>query len=221
LGACQYFLDPLIEHLGGLSAEEGTEYRKSYGTGGRASYYRNLQRAIRDKRPEFAAPGLDEYLRRADKEVINTAREIVGEIEIFMRDDIKRTLVAEYGSVWEQQGVPRPTRKKTGELANEKNLDLPPSKQVTAWDCMYFIDYHNVLTYSHDMWQKQFAKRYTKPGDEQLSGSWKNRLDWVQDLNEIRNRVMHPQTQGVSDDEFELLIELQRWLLLGEIDNDV
>ena len=71
------------------------------------------------------------------------------------------------------------------------------------------------------MWQKQFAKRYTKPGDEQLSGSWKNRLDWVQDLNEIRNRVMHPQTQGVSDDEFELLIELQRWLLLGEIDNDV
>jgi DNA sulfur modification protein DndB len=219
--ACQYFLDPLIEHLDGLSAEEGAEYRKSYGTGGRASYYRHLQLAVRDKRPEFAAPGLDEYLRRADKEIINTAREIVGDIEVFMRDDIKRTLVEEYGSAWEQQGVPRPTRKKTGELANEKNLDLPPNKQVTAWDCMYFIDYHNVLTYSHDMWQKHFAKRYTKPGDEQLSGSWKKRLDWVQDLNEIRNRVMHPQTQGVSDEEFELLIELQRWLLLGEIDNDV
>ena len=32
---------------------------------------------------------------------------------------------------------------------------------------------------------------------------------------------MHPQTQGVGDEEFELLIELQRWLLLGEIDNDL
>jgi DNA sulfur modification protein DndB len=219
--ACQYFLDPLIEHLDGLSADEGAEYRKSYGTGGRASYYRNLQLAIRNKRPDFAAPGLDEYLRRADKEVINKAREIVGELEVFMRDDIKMTLVQEYGTAWEQQGVPRTTRKKTGELANEKNLDLLPTKQVTAWDCMYFIDYHNVLAYTHDMWQKHFAKQYTKPGDEQLSGSWKNRLDWVKDLNEIRNRVMHPQTQGVDEDEFELLIELQRWLLLAEIDNDL
>lgn len=221
LDACQSFLDPVIDHLDGLSADEAAEYRKSYGTGGRAGYYRNLQLAIRDKRPEFAAPGLDDYLRRADKEVINTAREIVGEIEIFMRDDLKRTLVEEHGSLWEQEGVPRATRKKTGELANEKNLDLPPNKRVAAWDCMYFIDYYNVLTYRHAVWQTHFAKRYTKPGDEQLPGSWKKRLDWVQDLNDIRNRVMHPQTQGVSDDEFELLIELQRWLLLGEIDNDL
>ena len=221
VGASQYFLDPLIEHLDALTPEEGAEYRKSYGTGGRASYYRNLQVAIRDKRPEFAAPGLDEYLRRADKEVINAAREIVGDIEVFMRDDIKRTLVEVYSTGWEQQGVPRPVRKKTGELANERNLDLPPNKQVTAWDCMYFVDYHTVLTYSHDLWQSHFAKRYTKPGDEQLSGTWKNRLDWVQDLNGIRNRVMHPQSQGVGDDEFELLIELQRWLLLREIDNDL
>jgi DNA sulfur modification protein DndB len=219
--ACQYYLDPLIEHLDGLSAEQGAEYRKSYGTGGRATYYRNLQLAIRDERPDFTAPGLDDYLRRADKDVINTAREIVGEIEVLMRDEIKRTLIEEYGAGWEQEGVPRPTRKKTGELANEKNLDLPPNKQVTAWDCMYFIDYHNVLTYSHDMWQARFAKQYTRPGDEQLPGSWKKRLDWVQDLNDIRNRVMHPQTQGVDDEEFDLLIELQRWLLLGEMDNDL
>ena len=77
-----------------------------------------------------------------------------------MRDDVKaKARRKEYGSVWERQRRSRPTRKKTGELANEKNLDLPPNKQVTAWDCMYFIDYHDVLTYSHDMWQKHFAKR--------------------------------------------------------------
>ena len=64
MGACQYFLDPLIDHLEGLNAEEGAEYRKSYGTGGRASYYRNLQLAIRDKRPDFAAPASTSSSRR-------------------------------------------------------------------------------------------------------------------------------------------------------------
>jgi DNA sulfur modification protein DndB len=221
LEACEYFLDPVIEHLDGLSAEEGAEYRKSYGTGGRASYYRHLQLAIRGKCPDFDAPGLDDYLKRQDKEVINKAREIVGELETLMRDDIKKTLQAEYGAAWEQQGIPRATRKKAAELMVSKNLDLPPGQQVTAWDCMYFIDYHSTLAYSHDMWQKHFAKRYTKPGDEQLGGTWKNRLNWVQELNEIRNRVSHPQTQGVSEDEFELLLELERWLLLHEIENDL
>lgn len=219
LDACRYFLDPLIEHLDGLSAEEGAEYRKSYGTGGSARYYRNLQVAIRDARPEFEAPGLDDYLKTQDKEVINKAREVVGELEILMRDDIKQVLQEEYGPNWEQNGVPRATRQKAAELMVKRNLDLPANKHVTAWDCMYFVDYHSVLTYSHGMWQKHFAKRYTRPGDEQLPGTWKKRLDWVQTVNDIRNRVSHAQTQGVDEEEFELLIELQRWLLLDEIDN--
>ena len=221
LKACQYFLDPLIEHIDGLTAEKGAEYRKSYGTGGRARYYRSLQQAIRDGRSEFDAPGLDDYLKTQDKEVINKAREIVGELETFMRDDIKNVLQEEYGPDWEQKGVPRGTRQKALELMVKRNLDEPRNKHVVAWDCMYFVDYHSVLTYSHDMWQKYFAKRYTKPGDEQLGGTWKKRLDWVKHLNDVRNRVSHAQTQGVDDEEHELLIELRRWILLGEIDNDL
>ena len=219
LEASKYFLDPLIDHLDGMSSEEGAEYRKSYGAGGRARYYRRLQEAIREKRRDFDPPGLEEYLKGQDKENIAEAREIVGELEAFMKHDIRQRLEDEFAGAWESQGIPRAVRKSTAEDAIEKNLDLPTSKHVTPWDCMYLINYHDVLAHSHPIWQKRFEKRFTRPGDEQLPGTWKNRLAWIKQLNETRNRVFH--AQGIGEDDQAFLIELRDWLLRGEIENDL
>jgi DNA sulfur modification protein DndB len=76
-----------------------------------------------------------------------------------------------------------------------------------------------VLAYSHPIWQKRFEKRFTRPGDEQLPGTWKNRLAWIKQLNETRNRVFH--AQGIGEDDQAFLIELRDWLLRGEIENDL
>ena len=67
--ACVFFLDPLIDHLNSLSTIEGEEYRKLYGSGAGLRYYRRLQQAVRDARPDFAAPGLDEWLRGGGQKI--------------------------------------------------------------------------------------------------------------------------------------------------------
>lgn len=218
--ACKPFLDPLIDHLDGLSSEERAEYRKSYGYGGRTRYYRRLQEAIRGQRPEFDPPGLEDYLKGQNKEAINEAREIVGDLEELFKTDIRKRLEDEYGAAdWWQRGVPRPVRVSTTKTMGEKNVDLPTAEKVTEWDCMYLIDYHDVLAYSNPLWLTRFQKRYTRPGEEQLGGTWKNRLKWIKELNDIRNRVFH--AQGIAEDDFAFLIELRDWLLLGEVDNDL
>ncbi len=74
IGACRYFLDPLIDHLEGLSPNEREEYRKLYGSGAGLRYYRKLQQAVRDARPEFNPGGLDEWLKAQDKQFNNEAR---------------------------------------------------------------------------------------------------------------------------------------------------
>jgi DNA sulfur modification protein DndB len=219
IGACQYFIDPLIDHLESLSFEEGDEYRKLYGSGAGLRYYRKLQQAVRDARPEFNPAGLDEWLKAQDREFNNEAREIVGDVEEFLKTDIRQRLEGEFESKWDRLGIPTKIRRETAHRAADKNLDLPPHEQVESWDMMYLIDYREILTQDNQLWIKRFEKRYTKPGDETKRGGWKARSSWMTDLNDIRNDVNH--ARGIGEDAFAFLIELRSWLLLGEIDNDL
>ncbi len=219
IGACHHFLDPLIDHLEGLSSDEGEEYRKLYGSGAGLRYYRRLQQAVRDARPEFNPAGLDEWLKAQDKEFNNAAREIVSDIEDFFKKDIKGRLEDEFGSDWERLGIPKKVRGEIAHRATEKNLDLPPNEQVKHWDMMYLIEYREILTQNHQLWIKRFEKRYTKPGDEGKPGGWKARSSWIGGLNEIRNSVSH--SRGITEDAFALLVDLRSWLLLSEVDNEL
>jgi DNA sulfur modification protein DndB len=211
LSACQQYLDPLVDYLDGLSLEEGAAYRKLYGSGAGLRYYRKLQEALRTARPSFEAPGLDDWLKAQDKQFTNEALGIVHELEAFFKADIKQQLENEYGSAWEREGVPRPVRKDIQDSATEKNLDAGPGDEVSPWDMMYIIDYHKVLISSHELWEKRFSKRYTRPADEDLAGSWKGRLGWMKTLNPVRNDVMHG--RPITEENYAFLVELRDWLL--------
>jgi DNA sulfur modification protein DndB len=219
IGACHYFLDPLIEHLENLNADEGEEYRKLYGAGAGLRYYHKLQQAVRNTRSEFNPSGLDEWLKTQDKQSNNMAREIVSDIEGLFKTDIRERLEDEYGSDWERRGVPAKLRKELRIRAIDKNLNLPSNEEVDPWDMMYLIDYRDILTQNYDLWRRRFEKWYTKPGEEAKAGGWKGRSSWIGELNEIRNDVSH--SRGIGEEAFALLVELRSWLLQGEIDNEL
>lgn len=219
LEACTPFLDSIIEHLEQLSPEEGSEYRKLYGDGGAATYYRRLQVVLNEARPEFQPDGLREWVRAQDKQFVTEATGIVQDIEELLKTDIRARLQDEFGADWWHKGVPRAVRKSTTETQNDRNLDRPSDDQLSAWDCMYLIDYRQVLTDDHGRWQRRFEKRYTRPGDEHLPGSWRKRLDWLKEASDARNDVLHG--RGISDEKYALLTELKAWLITGERDNDL
>lgn len=219
IGACLYFLEPLVDHLEGLSSDEGEEYRKLYGSGAGLRYYRKLQQAVCDARPEFRPVGLDEWLKAQDKQFNSKAREIVGDIEDFLKREVRMQLEDEHGSEWGRLGIPSKVRQDIAVRAAAKNADLPSNERVEPWDMMYLIQYHEILTQNHERWRKRFEKQYTKPGDEQKAGGWKERSSWIRELNEIRNSVNH--SRGISEDSFAFLVDLRSWLLLGEVDNEL
>lgn len=182
-------------------------------------YYRRLQRAVREARPEFNPEGLDEWLAAQDRRFISEARDIVADLEAFLKSDVRQRLEDEFGSNCERSGVPRRIRKEIAESAIAKNLDASPANEVEPWDCLYLIDYRDILTQDHGLWTRRFAKRYTRPGDEQLKGTWKLRADWLKELNRIRNDTAH--SRGISEADFAFLTEIRSWLTLGEIDNEL
>ncbi len=220
--ACCFFIDPLIEHLSGLSAEEGLAYRKQYGSGAGMRYYRRLQQAVHEARAEFNPGDLEEWLKAEDKKFVNVAREIVGDLETFFKTDVKERLQAEYGKDWERLGLPRKIRTESGHRAVEENAkdDLVPGHEVTPWDMMYLIDYREIMIQNEQLWVAQFKKRYTMPGAEEKSGGRKGQTSWIVQLNDIRNKAAH--ARGViTEEEFAFLQELKSWLLLGEVDNEL
>lgn len=219
LDACTHFIDPLIDHLDGLDPTEGAEYRKLYGSGAGLRYYRKLQEAIRNARSDFNPPGLDEWLKAQDRENNNQAREIVDDIERFLKEDVKSRLEDEYGSDWQRLGIPKKVRSDTAHRATEANLDLPADQQREPWDMMYLIEYREIISANNALWVKRFEKRYTKPGEEDKKGGWKARTSWMTDLNEIRNSVNH--ARGITEEEFAFLVELRSWLIRNEVDNEL
>ncbi len=213
--------DPLVEHLDTRTDAEALEYRRMYGTGGAARYYRLLQQAVQEARPEFDPPDLAEWLKAQDKKFLAEAADIVRDLEEFLKDDIRTRLQDEFKSEWQKQGLPRKLYLERGKNAFEKNADLPSDKQLDLWDCMYLIDFEVILTQNNKLWMDRFAKRYTKPGDEGKKGGWKAGASWLVELNTIRNNVAHPNSRGVSDEDYAFLCELRDWLLTGKVDNDI
>lgn len=215
----KFLLDPMIDHLQDLSPEERSEYRRQYGSGGGTRYWRRLQVAIHESVPSFNPPGLDEYILNETKQFNQESAEMVRELEMFLKRDIRKRLEDAYGANWLKIGVPRQIRTEAGKLAVEKNADREAGEEVEAWDCLYLIQYQKILTNDHARWKDLFEKQYTRPGDEHTRGSWKDRTKWIERLHAIRNEIAHAGSVSASDHEF--LVTLTTWLVEGKVDNDL
>ena len=213
------YLDSMIDHLGGLEPPEGLEYRQLYGSGAGTKYWRRLQQAVAEARPEFNPPGLEEYLRDEEKQFNDESRDMIDALEGFMKQDVRKRLQDKYGADWFKLGVPRNLRVEAGKTMVERNADRLPGQEISEWDCLYIVNYRDVMIQTQELWQELFEKRYTPPGDENKPGGRKGRTSWIATVNDLRNDVAHQRTISVEDHDF--LTTLHSWLVKGQTDNDL
>ena len=213
------YLDSMIDHLAGLEPAEALQYRQLYGSGAGTKYWRRLQQAVTEARPEFNPPGLDEYLRDEEKQFNDESRDMIDALEAFMKQDVRKRLQDKYGAEWFKSGVPRNLRVEAGKMMVERNADRLPGQEIGEWDCLYFVNYREVMIQTQELWQELFEKRYTPPGDENKPGGRKGRTSWIAMVGDLRNDVAHQRTVSVDDHDF--LITLHTWLVKGQTDNDL
>lgn len=208
----QPYLDPLISFLDGVSYAEATEFRRMYGSAGRARYWRKLQTAINIAIPEFNPPGLAEFHKDENTAFNTEAYRMINEIETFLKADIRRRLEDEFEQAWTTQGIPVQVYKDASNLAIEKNFDKREGRDdVEAWDCMHLVNYLQIMQKSSKNWESIFQERYTRPGDK--SRSWKDKASWMHELNRIRNKVSHAGT-AVTEQEYNFVVAIHTWLVL-------
>lgn len=203
------YLDTVIHFYKDLDDATMNDLKKAYGTPGDAKYWRTLQIAARVNHPEVNYDGLDDYLKKAEKENNEKAFRLIREIEItYLKANIKEKLEGEYGKGWFKKGVPEKIYSDATLLAAKKNRDIEDVEdEKEPWDQLHLIDYREIILKS---WQKVFENQYTKPGEEKISGGKDAKTKWMVELNRIRNENDH--TYYVTNDELSFIEEIYDWL---------
>lgn len=200
------YLDTIIHFFRDISEEKVNELKTQYGTSGDSKYWRTLQFASRQNHPEVEYKGLDEYLKKEDKENNERAFKLIREIEKdFLKIPIKEKLEAEYGKLWFKRGLPEKVYTDSLAIAAKKNLEIEEEEdERDPWDQLHLINYREIILKN---WQKLFDKIYAFPGS---SGNKELRTTWLVRLNKLRNENVH--TYYVTSDELSFIEEIHDWL---------
>ncbi|MFD4366712.1 DGQHR domain-containing protein [Rhodococcus sp. NPDC058521] len=212
-------LIPILEHLvrflNNLDNEEIAKYRTWLGSGGPTKYLRQFQQEISSILPDFSPHGLSEWKQNQEKQFNVESYTMVSDIESFLKTDIRRRLEDKFGPDWYRSGVPRAIYRDRSAQAAEKQYTAEAGVTVEWWDCLYIVDYQKIMQHGgHTLWYELFDEVYTLPSDRK--SSWRERADWINRLNRIRNKVAHSaNSEAVTEDEYGWLQTLHSHFDLG------
>lgn len=203
------YLEALVNFIINLTEEEKNQLKSSYGAGGETKYWRTFQKAIQDQFPNFKPQGLDDYLKKQEREYNNKAFSIIRELETFFKNDFRNKLEEHFGKKWFKKGVPPKIADKAIVDALNKNRNIDDEdKEVEHWDCLTIIAYREIATAN---WQSIFEKDYTRPGEEKMRGGKDEKTKWMVKLEHLRNQNVH--SYFVTEEELSFLEELHDWLI--------
>ena len=205
----QTYLDSVILFYKELDDDTAKDLKSAYGTNGDRKYWRSIQKYIRDQYSDFNPDGLDDYLKKEEKEFNTKAFEYIRAIETFFKKDFKEKLINEYGEkLWFKKGLPVKVGEEATKLMYKKNLEVEnEDEEVTEWDCINIIDYREIALKNWTI----FEKIYTRPGEKKISGGKDAKTAWMARVERLRNQVVH--SYYVTEDDYNFIEEVHEWLI--------
>ncbi|PAW92484.1 hypothetical protein CKK33_02815 [Mucilaginibacter sp. MD40] len=207
------YLNTIITFYNNIEEEKINELKSAYGMPGDAKYWRTLQIALRKDYPEIHFEGLDDYIKKEEKENNEAAFKYIRDIEnTYLKNVVRQRLEDEYGKQWFKKGVPEKIYSDAIALAAKKNREIDDEEdEKQPWDQLHLIDYREIILKN---WQNLFEKTFTKPGEEKISGGKEAKTKWLVELNRIRNENSH--TYYVTGDELSFIESIYDWLSNSE-----
>jgi DNA sulfur modification protein DndB len=208
------FLKPVISFFVNLDEETDLELRKKYGQSGDISYWRRLQKEIRDVIPAFNPPGLDDYQKKESREYNEEAFAAIRDIEQSLNLQFKDLLIDNFGSGWFEEGVPPQIQDDAVKLAQQKKRD--GQKNIEPWDCLMLIDYRQIALRN---WQSIFAEIVTLPDEKKIPGGKEAKTLWLNRIGKIRNQNVH--SYSVTKEELDFVKKIKTFVCTDASSKDL
>ncbi len=188
------FVAPIVATFATADQTLIRQFRRQVGNAGQRQAAFAMMEAIQQNKPGFDPPGLADYVKSQDQTGTNTARQLMPELQLKIRDAGLRLLRAQFGaeeSGWWRKGVPEKVRT---EVAARRETSPDGGEYERFFE---LLDYRTIAAANWELFSPFFAFGEGK-SKERL-------LEWFSKLNGIRNRVAHPERGSVSDLELEFI----------------
>ncbi|MFD2542570.1 DGQHR domain-containing protein [Lacinutrix gracilariae] len=227
IDSSKHYLDGLIDFVVNIDTPNKEKLMREKGAGAPVIYWRQFQLAVRDKNPHFSPEGLDDYIKRQERQLNNKTYNYIKDIEIFLKEDFKKELIEKLTDEWAwKKGVPEKVQDRAEELMRKKNRERSKEEETTEWDNLNLIHYEQIASQNWSRINPDTGKRekfmeinYTLPGTEKSNK--KEQLAWFNKINLIRNIVSHVSGDQITDEQFELVEKIHKWLVKKEIRNSL
>lgn len=186
------YVKPVLDHFAGLDLAQIKDFRRQVGNVGQRTAAFAMMQVIHDAKPAFNPEGLDAYIKGQDRTGTVQARQLMPELQLKIQEGTLRLLRSTYGDGednWWRKGVPLKVR---SEVAARKETNERGGQVEQFFE---LLDY-KAIAYVPLNWEifKPFFGIGPKQGKDAS-------LSWFDRLNELRNRVAHPERGPVSEDE--------------------
>ncbi len=206
IGTVTDMIYPIIDWFNSAKDSDMERFRGRYGSGAPIRHSFALMEIIHEKNPHFNPSGLDAYIQGYSNESITHAQQLITEIEDTIRVMTIAILKNKYGGEyesWWRGGVPQGVRGSAAQKAETSDEGGP------AHQYLDLLDYKKIAELPRN-W-RDFERVFTI---ERGARSKRSRLEWMDRLNTIRNRVSHSGRRHVSADEVEFLEKA--WIRMDE-----
>ena len=158
-----------------------------------------MEAQIQKARPDFTPVGLADYLASRDEEGTVEAHTKVLEIQKILFDYVIGALKREYGTedkAWWVKGVPMKIRADCSKRWEENNREGDEEGQL------YLQNYVDICAQNWLLVKDVIGLGAKDKQDKRRS------MKWIRDLNDIRNRVAHPERGALDTDQVSKVREI-------------
>ena len=190
------FVEPVAYFFRNAGSEEVKEYRKRLGAQGQQDSAYEMMEIVKDMHSQFNPPGLEKYIQNKESGWREKSRDIVDNVQLLISNNVVSTLKSHYNENWWREGVPQNIREK---IAVERETSVVQRDHETYF---MLIHYESIVSKNWGLFRTIYGIGNTQKGKgEQLA--------WFARLNDIRNKVYHPERGAVFEEEYQFLKEME------------
>lgn len=193
------FAQPIIDWFATATQEDIFRYRLQFrGSAGHTNIAYSMMSQINQKKNDFNPQGLQDYIKRSSTVGNEEARKVTYELQKIISEHVLSKLKEKYGlenEKWWYEGIPETIRT---EIVARRERDHAHSDKESYF---MLVDYKEIILKNWDI----FSDIYKLDA----SSSKRDFTAWFIKLNDIRNKVSHPERGLATSEELEFIRKIK------------
>lgn len=193
-------LEAVGQFLADLEADARAKLRSWGGGSATQKVVREFQNAINSEYESYMPEGLEQWQKESTGQFNDKTRQVVESLQLRISNYIFGKMLQEFGEKNWWRELPEKIQKECSNRQIEGGYEEARENYLMLMNYKDIIANHSAL----------LLDVFTPP--EMMSAKKDKRLGWFRELNDVRNKLSHPERDKVTEEEYKSIVTLEEWL---------